>query len=164
MLVTVYYLYFAEFIVWTIMLFGNTLPYGANNTFYMTFFFIEFYGLIFVRTQKSIAYFPKIAFVLIVGFLIYRMNHVYPFMNAAAYVVICFAVSAMAYASIQWEKKVYFSEGPSFLSPRMMYQPVFSQYSPSFPELWGTFYPVEPQGYFTEEELTLRLGRGGVNT
>ena len=86
-----------------------------------------------VRTKSSIAYFPKLSIGLVVPFIIYRMNHVYPFMNTAMVILISYLFALMGFTIVFLEMKVYRNQGPNFHSPRLMYHPLFSSRPPAFP-------------------------------
>lgn len=135
------------------ILFGPIYPKGIDDSFYTLICLIEYFTLIMVRTKRSIAYFPKIIFLLVVSLIIYRQNHFYPFLRISMQVVNFFTVAALAFTVFSWEKPTFMHEGPTPRRPRLMYHPVFTQHPSPFPELWTMFMILEPAGFFTPEEL-----------
>jgi hypothetical protein len=149
-----YFMYACTYLLWTPMIFGNIYPYGLDERVYTMFSLIEFYSLLFLRTKKSVLWFPRIATMLICSLFIYRKNNFYPFMNTffLAIVMGCFGVMVLVLSHI--EKQVFSNDGPTYESPRLVYQPIFSRSTTALPEIWTTFYPVAGRGYFTEEQMS----------
>ena len=112
----------------------------------------EFITIALVRTKKSVAYFPKTAFILLTAFILYRMNHVGAYLKIAHCAVCCHLLAAVAYMSVRWEIPILVEQQLSFDCPRLVYQVLVGSRA-AFPELWMMFMRVNGRGYFSREEL-----------
>lgn len=156
-----YFMYACTNLLWTPMILGYTYPYGLDEKIFTLFSLFEFYSLIFIRSKKSVLWFPRITALLLCSLFIYRRNNFYPFMSAYFYFVAfaCFGSMILLIALV--EKPIFAHEGPSFESPRLVYQPVFTRNNTALPEIWSTFYPVAGRGAFTEGQMASIYPRQG---
>lgn len=161
MLFTFYFMYACTYLLWTPMIFGNIYPSGLDERLYTIFSIMEFYALLFVRTKKTIMWFPRIVMGLICTFILYRKNNFYPFMNTYFFGVTMLCFGTMVVMLSLFEKETFTHEGPTFESPRLVYQPVFTRNNSSLPEIWTLFYPVAGRGYFTEQQMSNIFPRQG---
>ena len=145
-------MYQGGFLLWAMTSTHFAWETHASAKIFLLALCVEFFGLIFVRTKRSIAFFPKGIMGLFVALLVYQRNHFCPFTTTATCAAMFFAGALATLCVKEWELPVFRDEGPSLRQPRLMYQPVFSRNSPLFPAVWTMFYPVEPRGYFTAEE------------
>ena len=156
-----YFMYACTYMVWNHMIFGYSYPDGLDERVYTMFSIIEFYTLIFIRTKKSVLLFPRIIALLMTSFIIYRNNNFYPFMNTYFTGVIFLCIGFMVLTARFIEKPIFLHEGPSFESPRLVYQPVFSRNHTALPEIWTMFYPVAGRGFFTDQQMSNIFPRQG---
>lgn len=156
MLFVFYFMYTCCYLVWTSIIFGHLLPEGIDNSFYTFISFMEFYSLLFVRSKKSVLYFSRISYALIIMFLLYRFNHFYPFVWIAFKVVFFTCFGLMGYGLYKWEKPAYVENAGNPDHFRSVYHPVFSrnQQTTGLPEIWTLFYPVESRDAFSTQEMT----------
>ena len=156
-----YFMFACTYLLWTPLVFGYNYPYGLDEKFYSLMSIIEFYSLLFIRTKRSVLLFPRIVLLLICSFILYRKNNFYPFMNTfySAVVFSCFGWLVV----IVWfiEKPIFTYEGPSYESPRLVYQPVFNRNPRALPDIWSVFYPVAGRGFFTEQQMANIFPRQG---
>lgn len=154
MLIVFYFMYACTYLLWTPMIFGNSYPFGLDERVYTMFSLIEFFSLIFVRCKKTVNWFPKIVLVLLGSFFLYRKNNFYPFMNTY-FAAVTWAIMAVMVAALKFiEKPIFIDDGPTFDSPRLVYQPVFQRTQIGLPDVWTLFYPVAGRGEFTEEQMS----------
>ena len=162
MLIVFYFMYACTYMLWTPMVFGSSYPFGLDERVYTMFSLVEFFSLIFIRSKKSVNWFPKIIMVLMVSFFVYRKNNFYPFMNTY-FAMVTWAILAVMVAMLKFvEKPIFDHEGPSYESPRLVYQPVFQRVQIGLPDIWTLFYPVAGRGEFTEEQMARVFPRQGV--
>jgi hypothetical protein len=162
MLIVFYFMYACTYLLWTPMIFGNSYPFGLDERVYTMFSLVEFFSLIFLRTKKAINWFPKIVMVLLTSFFVYRKNNFYPFMNTY-FAMVTWALLAVMVGTLKFvEKPIFDHEGPSFESPRLVYQPVFQRVQIGLPDVWTLFYPVFGRGEFTEEQMNRIFPRQAV--
>lgn len=156
MLFVFYFMYTCCYIVWTSMIFGHILPEGIDGSFYTFISFMEFYTLLFVRSKKSVLYFSRISYALIMMFLLYRFNHFYPFVWIAFKVLFFTCFGMMGYGLYKWEKPAYEENSGNPDHFRSVFHPIFSRASQStgLPEIWTLFYPVEAREAFSSQEMT----------
>ena len=161
MLLVFYIMYTCTYLLWTPLILGDTYPFELIDKVYSVFNILEFYSLIFVRTKKSVLWFPRIIALVLCSFFIYRRNNFYPFMNTyfSGVVYLCCAVMALNAALI--EKPILTNEGPTFESPRLVYQPIFNRNNTALPEVWTAFYAVAGRGAFTEQQMSSIYPRQG---
>ena len=161
MLLVFYLMYTCTYTLWTPLILGYTYPFELIDKVYSTFNILEFYSLIFVRTKKSVLWFPRIIGLIMCSFFIYRRNNFYPFMNTyfSGVIYLCCAVMTMNAALV--EKPIVVNEGPSYESPRLVYQPIFNRNNTALPEIWTVFYAVAGRGAFTEQQMSSIYPRQG---
>ncbi|CAG9331609.1 unnamed protein product [Blepharisma stoltei] len=153
MLFVFYMMYIGASILWTYGVLENLYPLGLDERFYNLFSLIEFFSLIMIRTKKSAAFYPRITCFIITAFIIYRYHYVYGFLNMAFSAVSLYSFGLMCYAILNWEMPIFLSEGPTFDSPRLLYQQVFTHNPTALPDVWSLFYPVEGRGDFSDQEM-----------
>lgn len=152
-LFVLYLMYICTSIAWTFFLFENIYPQYIDEKFYNLMSFIEFFALLFVRTKRSVAYYPRFIAGFLISFLLYRYNYFYGFMNLAYNAMSQFCFMMMCLSILKWEYPS-FNNGPSMESPRLVYQMIFNERRSGLPEIWSLFYPVEGRGYFTDREMS----------
>ncbi|CAG9312170.1 unnamed protein product [Blepharisma stoltei] len=152
MLFVLYMMYICTSILWTFYLFENCFPQDIDERFYNLVSFVEFFSLIFTRTKKSVAYYPRFISFFLISFLLYRYNYFYGFLNLVFAIVSSLCFGIMGIMIVKWEVPTM-NDGPSFASPRLVYQMVFNERRTGLADLWSMFYPVEGRGYFTDREM-----------
>lgn len=154
MLVVFYFMYACTYLLWTPMIFGNSYPFGLDERVYTMFSLVEFFSLIFVRCKITVNWFPKVVLVFLGSFFLYRKNNFYPFLNTYFAFVTWGILAAMVGMLKFVEKPIFLDDGPTFESPRLVYQPVFQRTQVGLPDIWTLFYPVAGRGEFTEEQMS----------
>lgn len=154
MFVAFYFMYACCYFVWTLMVFNHILPQGLDDNFFTLLNMLEFFSLIFLRSKRSIAYFPRFIGGAVVMFILYRLNHFYGFLGWAFMALLFWGISLMLFVVGCFEHSAFYSlsRPPTYDSPRLTYQPLLRSTSIS-PELWTIFYPVASAAHFTSREM-----------
>jgi hypothetical protein len=154
MFLTFYFMYACCYFVWTLMVFSHILPEGLDDNFFTLINMLEFFSLVFLRSKRSIAYFPRAVACSVLLFMLYRLNHFYGFLVWAFLALLFFTVALMCAVIGYFEYSAFYSlsRPPTYDAPRLTYQALLRSTTTS-PELWTIFYPTHSATEFNAREM-----------
>lgn len=146
-------------LAWRFVLYRKSWPKDFEEEVFSLCSLIELFNLIFVRSTRSVAVFPKLASACVVYLHFYIFSSLYPFHSLALTSCMAACVYLMVYCLNHFEEPALRGDPfdhttPTAAHPRAVYAP---QLSPSWAlesaPLWTMFYCPEPPSAFPAQAM-----------